>query len=209
MNEKFPTDLSKQDMIHMFGYGYYENWSCYEYDAEQEIVDSCIKPFYDENHNVMEIGCGGGKWTLNYLSPNFKKIYALDVIPQILPKTANIEYIELNDKDFYCTNVEDESIDFVWSFGTFCHFSVFACEEYLSNIYKKLKPSGKGVIMFANWHRNFKYKNYWTSTDINSIHGNWYYNDEKYTIDMLSRLQFKNIKDVIPNFRDSLIYFEK
>lgn len=209
MTEKFTTDLSKQEMIRMFGYGYYENWRCYEYDAEQEVVDYCIKPFYNQTHKVMEIGCGGGKWTLNYLSPNFKKIYALDVIPQILPERTNIEYIELNDKDYYCTNIEDESIDFVWSFGTFCHFSVFACEEYMSNIYKKLKPNGKGVIMFANWPRNFVYKNYWTQTNIHSIHGNWYYNDEKYTIEMLTRLNFKNIKDVLPNFRDSLIYFEK
>ena len=79
----------------------------------------------------------------------------------------------------------------------------------MSNIYKKLKPNGNGVIMFANWHRNFKYKNYWTKTDIYSQHGNWYYNDEKYTIEMLTKLKYKNIKDLLPNFRDSLIYFEK
>ena len=207
--EKFNTDLSKQELINTFGYGYYEDWKGYEYDAEQEIVESCIKPFYNENYSVMEIGCGGGKWTLNYLSPNFKKIYALDVIPCVMSLKTNIQYIELNEKDFYCTNIEDNSIDFIWSFGTFCHVSVFACEEYMSNIYKKLKPNGKGVIMFANWPRNFKYKNYWTKTDIYSQHGNWYYNDEKYTIEMLTKLKYKNIKDLLPNFRDSLIYFEK
>lgn len=205
----FENDLSKQELIDTFGYGYYEDWKGYESDEEQTIVNTCLVPFYNSNMTAMEIGCGGGKWT-NYLSPQFKLIYALDVIPPALKhEFNNVKYIELNEKDFYCTGIEDNSIDFVWSFGTFCHFSPPACEEYMTNIYKKLKPNGKGVIMFANWPRNFKYKNYWTPTGLHSRHGNWYYNDEKHTINVLNRLQYKNVRDMIPNFRDSLIYFEK
>lgn len=209
MTQNFEKELSKQEMIDTFGYGYYEDWKGYEYDAEQEIINACLLPFYNKEHNVMEIGCGGGKWTLNYLVPNFNHIYTLDVIPCVFNIPSNLTYLELAEKDFYCTGIEDNSIDFVWSFGTFCHFSYVACEEYMKNIYKKLKSNGKGVIMFANWPRNFKYKNYWTKTDIHSQHGNWYYNDEKYTISMLDKLKYKNIKDLLPNFRDSLIYFEK
>ena len=35
------------------------------------------------------------------------------------------------------------------------------------------------------------------------------YNNEKYTINMMNNLNFKNVKDMLPMFRDSLIYFEK
>ncbi len=88
-------------------------------------------------------------------------------------------------------------------------FNLILLDTWSLTQFVLLKPNGKGVIMFANWPRNFKYKNYWTKTDIYSQHGNWYYNDEKYTIEMLTKLKYKNIKDLLPNFRDSLIYFEK
>ena len=60
MNNIFNDDIEKYDFIKMFGYGYYEDWKGYEYDAEQEIVQTCLLPFYNKNHNVLEIGCGGG-----------------------------------------------------------------------------------------------------------------------------------------------------
>jgi SAM-dependent methyltransferase len=205
MNDIFIDDIEKSDFIKMFGYGYYEDWKGYEYNAEQEIVKNCLLPFYNKDHDVLEIGCGGGMWTTNYLSPNYKLIHCIDVVSPTFKLNDNIKYIEVDSKNYYCANIEDNSIDFVWSFGTFCHFSKHACEEYMKNIYKKMKSGSNGVIMFANWNRNFKLKH----IDTKDKCGNWYYNNEQHTINMMNSLNFKNLKDMLPNFRDSLIYFEK
>ena len=47
MNNIFNDDIEKYDFIKMFGYGYYEDWKGYEYDAEQEIVQTLKKLGYE------------------------------------------------------------------------------------------------------------------------------------------------------------------
>jgi hypothetical protein len=87
----------------------------------------------------------------------------------------------------------------------FLEFFIENLDDERITVYKKMKYGSSGVVMFANWKRNFKLKH------LNSTYicGNWYYNNEEYTINMMNNLNFKNVKDMLPMFRDSLIYFEK
>lgn len=197
-------ELTKTECITTFGYGYYEDWKGYARDFENTIVQ-CLAPQFNIQHTVLEIGGGGGKWTLEYLSPNFKQVICLDVIPITFTCPTNVEYIELNTNDYYCTGVLDDSIDFVWSFGTFCHFGTFAITSYLTSIFQKMKFGSRGIIMFSNWQRNPNFVNFTNITK----HINWYYNDQSMAHELLGKCGFKNIKDMIPDFRDSIMYFEK
>ena len=74
---------------------------------------------------------------------------------QLLPE--NVRYIELPDRDYNCTGVEDESIDFAFSFGVFCHLPNSANETYVNSIYKKLKVGGVALLAFADFYRHFLY----------------------------------------------------
>ena len=90
----------------------------------------------------------------------------LDLNTKLVHKQANklqycqtkiIEYIELDDRDYNCTGVEDESIDFAVSFGVFCHFPNSSSQTYINSVYDKLKPGGTGLIMFSDFHRHFEH----------------------------------------------------
>lgn len=208
LKNKFDIDYNKEDFIKMMGHGYVEDWFHYAYNAEFKLENICLNPYYDKNGTAMELGCGGGFWTKKYLSPNFNKVYALDVVPKTFQLPDNVNYIELSDKDYYCTGIENNSIDFVWSFGMFCHISLNACDEYIKNIYDKLKPGGKSVLMFGNWDKHPHVCNIKVE-DKNTMIGSWYYNNKSLTYDILKKHNYKNVVDLIPDFRDSIFYIEK
>ena len=150
--------FSKQEFIDVWGQaGYIEDFYSYQSGHLEDVLD-ILSEYYNPNHICMDIGCGGGLWTKKYLSPNFKKIIAIDVLSKdSLSLSDNIEYIELDDRDYNCTGVEDESIDFAVSFGVFCHFPNSASQTYINSIYNKLKPGGTGLIMFSDFHRHFEH----------------------------------------------------
>lgn len=143
-------DTAKADFIATWPDGYVEGG--FVGNEEADVVYRCLTPFFNPEHVALEIGCGGGLWTTRYLIPQFKHVIALDVIPQPSRLTQySLTYIEVGDRDFDCTGVADESVDFVWSFGVFCHLSGAAIRSYLSGIHRVLKPNGNAVVMFGNW----------------------------------------------------------
>lgn len=207
------NDFNKNDFINFWGPdGYKENFSNYEkwkYTIS-DVVDVCINPYSKKDGIVLELGSGGGVWT-KYLIKYFSKCICVDVIPK--PKNFEIvEYIELGNKDYKCSGVENNSIDFVWSFGLFCHLSFEAKLEYLKNIKSKMKLNACGVIMFANADK------YWPDvSDLSSlkkdelIHMNnngWFYDNPTITTELFLQSGFKNFIQLMPDFRDSLFYFK-
>lgn len=136
--------------------GYRENWAVYGSKteiAEPDLVSKALAPFYNKNHVCLEIGCGLGFWTEKYLSPNFQRVIALDLIPDPHLKGNNIQYIEVPDRNYDCFGVPDESVDFVWSFGVFCHLPLHSVQRYLESIHRVLKPNGWAVLYFSNTER--------------------------------------------------------
>lgn len=163
---------------------------------------------------ALEIGCGNGQNTIEFLyNKHFKQIICTDVIPKpTIFKNTNINYIQILDDDnkYDLSNIENESIDFVFSFGVFCHFSNTASEKYLKSIFKKMNKNSNGLIMFPDWERNKDLKNIenpiqYTEKNYNT----WFYYNKSIIEEMFSKNGFCNIKDCDPNFRDMLVYFEK
>ena len=59
-----------------------------------------------------------------------------------------VEYIQVEnfDLDF----IEDNSLDYVFSYDVFCHMSYSTIEAYLNSLYKKCKKEAKLLIMYAD-----------------------------------------------------------
>lgn len=117
------------------------------------VVKEYIYPYTDETKTVLEIGSGGGRWTQYFLKCN--KIYCVDLNQEML------DYIS----DRYCNNdnlkliktdgtnlpgISENSIDFLFTFGTFVHLDFYIIEEYMKNIKNVMKNESYFSIQFSN-----------------------------------------------------------
>ena len=107
---------------------------------------------------ILEIGCGGGQWSkLIYQKNIFDKIYCVDALSEEHnnfwenvgnDSKKNIEYYEI--KDFNLDFIEDNSLDYVFSYDVFCHISLSGQNAYLKSLSKKCKKDAKLLIMYAD-----------------------------------------------------------
>ncbi len=210
------NDIAKEVFLKTWPGGYRENWEVYgkaSGQKEEDVVRKCLAPFYNKEHVCLEIGCGLAFWTDQYLAPNFKQVLAIDILPvqdfgKVKLKHTNILYIEVPDRDFSCYGIEDNSVDFVWSFGVFCHLSLEANQQYLHGMYKKCKPGAKVALYYSNNDRRPHYK----KGEIPQVDPNqpmWCNNDLEISTQMMINAGFTDIKDLMPELFDTMIYGTK
>jgi cyclopropane fatty-acyl-phospholipid synthase-like methyltransferase len=215
---KFERDTDAEVFNAIWPGGYEESFEGYTNNGVSKYsrndIENLIRPFYNKEHVCLEIGCGGGMWTRNYLVPNFKHVICLDVVPKKFK--ADCTYIQLANKDFFCSGVEDNSIDFVFSYGVFCHLSSEAQEEYLKNLFHKMKSGAQAFILFANFDRhpdhmnqNEEYIRQYKQTNVSPNGGSWFYMDLDLCKKIITKAGFSDFQDLIPDFRDTLAYFRK
>lgn len=209
-------DTTGEDFKKYFGgTGYMEGWGWYPRDYKQDfikVIDKmskmCSKPL-----TAMEIGSGGG-WFTNLLCDKFETVYALDIIdkPENLQNKQNLIYLQRKDRQFDCEGVPDDSISFVFSFGTFCHISAPSIFNYLLDIRKKMRSDGKGLLMFADVEKNvhnkgkFDFRHAFVRQDGACP---WFYCETELALYMTKKAGFSRYEDAWPEFRDALIYIEK
>lgn len=116
----------------------------------------CIKPYVNENTVVLEIGPGRGAWTKCFVERKAKRIWALDALPaehngfwEYVGRSSQITYCQVEDN--LCAPVPDESIDYFFSFGTFCHISPPNINDYFNSIYRKMRAGAVGFVMIADY----------------------------------------------------------
>lgn len=116
------------------------------------IRDHFLQPYISSETTVVEIGPGGGRWTRYML--NAKQIYAVDYHQELLDElksnfdSARIIFLK-NDGDNF-PNVPNESVDFVFSFGTLVHLDIDIIDRYLKNIKPLLKPESNVVLQYSD-----------------------------------------------------------
>ena len=111
-----------------------------------------------KGHKLLEIGWGGGQWSKFIHDLNiYEKIYCIDVLSEEHNKfwdylgestKSVIHYEEVND--FNLNFIEDNSLDFVFSYDVFCHISFSGVKSYLSSLHKKCKQGAELLIMYAD-----------------------------------------------------------
>lgn len=215
---KFDIDTEANVFQTVWPGGYEESFEGYVnqgYDKyTKKDIQNILRSFYNKEHHCLEIGCGGGMWTKECLIPSFKKVTCLDVCPQRFD--GDVTYIQLPNKDFFCSGVDNDSIDFVFSFGVFPHLSEQAQQSYLTSLFKKMKSGGSAVILFANFLRHQDHMNKgeeyfkrYRNTNVSPNGATWFYMDLETAKKMVENAGFVGFNDMIPDFRDTLAYFKK
>jgi len=124
----------------------------------QDLFENYLKSNIENNLTILEIGCGRGRWSkFIYNNLNPKKLQCIDVLSETHnnfwsfvgeDKKEKLEYYQI--KDFSLNEIEDESLDFVFSYDVWCHISSSSQELYLESLYKKCKPGAKLLIMYSD-----------------------------------------------------------
>jgi hypothetical protein len=111
---------------------------------------------------VLEIGPGAGAWSNCLLQEGAACLYALDAVSAednnfFSNVSSNGEAIKrvkyFKVEDFSCSNVQNHSIDFFFSYGCFCHLSRDATQEYFKSIANKMKPGSEGFVMISDYEK--------------------------------------------------------
>jgi cyclopropane fatty-acyl-phospholipid synthase-like methyltransferase len=198
-------DYSKKDFLRFWGAnGYIETWDGHKYNWSKEIKELILNQIGDKkDKNVLEIGCGAGYWT-NFLCENSKNVTAIDLIPKPSVDFNNFTYIENDDLQFNCNKLEDNSIDFAFSFGVFCHLSLNACESYLKDVLRVLRKGGTAIFMYSDDKGMQQFHNDVTFTG-SKIYGE--FNNYSDIMPMIKK--YDSDCKIILEFRDSLVLITK
>ncbi|HXZ89977.1 MAG TPA: class I SAM-dependent methyltransferase [Candidatus Dormibacteraeota bacterium] len=112
------------------------------------VRDRYILPYVNPNHNAIEIGPGGGRWTRYLLG--FGKLFVVDYHKELLDelkktyRKRNMQFIRNNGTDF--PGIQRHSIDYLFSFGTFVHLDTHLIEAYLRNM-KPIVKTGTNIVI--------------------------------------------------------------
>ena len=207
-----PRDIPKKNFLKWWGPGGYQQvfdaGYNYEWAIRGALDEEAVKR--PVGSRCLEIGCGNGFWTNEFLSHWFRNIVCVDLVKKPSFLKSTVEYHRLKSRDFSLSCIEDNSIDFVWSFGVFCHFTNRAVETYLKSVHRVMKPGGTAIIMFANWktHPDFKDQPAVYGVDPNPFCG-WTCTNIANTRIQIEAAGLVFVRDAIEDFRDSLVVIEK
>ena len=165
----FDDDEINNNKLLQFQYNGANMKECYQKNKKKgnrcliKIRDEIIVKNINKDTIVLEIGPGRGSWTKTMIKYIPKKIFCLDVFSAEYNNFWNfvgmenknkIEYFKVND--FLCNDLQDNSIDFLFSYDVFCHISYNNTELYLKNLYSKLKKDAVCSIMIADYDKSIK-----------------------------------------------------
>jgi len=208
---------SKEEFIKLWGpEGFAETWDGFssEYSVSpstpsgaRDLIVDVVKQHAMPRGAALDIGCGNCEHTSRLLAPNFSVVHAVDLIPAPSKLSPKIKYHEAGDRDYTLSMIPNESIDFVWSFGCFCHLPNSAVGQYLTNVRRVLRRTGVAVILFANWDRHKLYINV-PQSEREKFRENscatWYFYDLATAQDLAQKAGFTQFVDLAPNLRDTL-----
>ncbi|QSR88130.1 class I SAM-dependent methyltransferase [Methylacidiphilum caldifontis] len=121
----------------------YELW-------KQSIIDTFFLPHITNNSVVLEIAPGHGRWTC-HLSKLCKKLVVVDLSPNCI-EYCKRRFSGCNNILYYVNDglslgmLEDQSIDFIWSFDAFVHMDASVIQSYFYEFKRVLKKNAKAII---------------------------------------------------------------
>lgn len=119
-----------------------------------KVIKHYIKPYVTPSSVVLEIGSGGGRWTKYLLSA--QKLILVELNSEFFPYLKKRFEKDVSKLQFYQTsgcelkNINSDSVDFVFSFGTFVHIDTDGIYKYLAEVKRVLKLNGIAVIQYGD-----------------------------------------------------------
>ncbi len=118
-------------------------------DFASLIVDELVAEYLTDETDVVELGCGGGKFSQR-IAPRVKSLVCCDISPQMLAQTAaelakkgvgdNVRTQLLSGVDF--TGVANNSADFVFSYDVQLHLQPQNVFSYMLDARRVLRDGG-------------------------------------------------------------------
>jgi SAM-dependent methyltransferase len=124
-----------------------------------KVVKRYLRPHVTPDSVVMEIGPGGGRWTQFLIGA--REVVLVELNTQFFRYLRKRFRRYRRKLRFYQTTgyelngIDDGSIDFVFSFGTFVHIDPDGIDEYLAEIARVLRAGGTGTIQYADRDKPF------------------------------------------------------
>ena len=119
---------------------------------EMRLFAHSVEPWLSPTSQVLEIGPGGGKWTVR-LAPRCGTLTVFDVADQMLARTrtrvnelglGNVSFVLGNGKDLQ--PIPNASLDVVFSYDVFVHIALEDTVAYVQEIARVLKDGGIAII---------------------------------------------------------------
>jgi SAM-dependent methyltransferase len=130
-----------------------EEWTASE-PWKQAMVDEVLLPTIPPGGTVLEIGPGGGRWSV-VLAPRAERLILVDVaqrpldlVAERLGDAGNVDYVLTSGSAL--VGVDEASVDAVWSFDVFVHVAPVDQAGYLDEIARVLRPGGVAAIHHAD-----------------------------------------------------------
>ena len=124
-----------------------------------KVVRRYLEPHVTPDATVMEIGPGGGRWTQFLIGA--RDVILVELNAQFFPYLRRRFRKQRRKLRFYETSgfelngIEDGSVDFAFSFGTFVHIEAEGIDEYLGEITRVLRSGGTTTIQYADRTKPF------------------------------------------------------
>ena len=117
------------------------------------LVETFIAPNVNVGSVVLEIAPGHGRWSKEMVN-RCKELILVDLSPncieyckELFGSHHHVRYIVNDGKTL--TGVENNYVDFVWSYDSFVHMDKDTIGSYLEEINRVLRPGGKAIIHHA------------------------------------------------------------
>ena len=118
------------------------------------LDEKVFAPFLGNCEILLEIGCGGGRFT-EILLPKCNKLIATDTSPTMLrllterfPNCPKLDILLLDGQGL--SLIPNKSVDAAFSYGVFPHLQHWDIYNYLAELARVLKPDGRAIIQHAN-----------------------------------------------------------
>lgn len=132
-----------------------EEWGGPEFaDA---IIDDLVADRLGPDVDVLEIGCGGGKFSQR-IAPKVRSLIAADISPAMIEQTSdelkrrgigdNVSFQLLNGTDF--EGVAENSLDFIFSYDVQLHMQPQNVFSYMLDARRVLRPDGVFMLHQIN-----------------------------------------------------------
>ncbi len=123
-------------------------------DWVRHCVETHVKPWITPESRALEIGPGGGRYTIR-VAPLCRSLVCVDASSEMIRRSerrlahlGHVEFVKGNGTDL--SGIPGESVDFAFSFNVFVQLAIEDVYGYLEELKRVLSPDGIAVIHYAS-----------------------------------------------------------